>query len=92
MTVTDDGTGTAGPDGSGLTGMRERITASAAHRGPPHRPRHDPDRDRPRPRCRPVTIRTVLAEDQSMVLGAFASLLDLEPDIEVATAPDGDAR
>lgn len=26
-----------------------------------------------------MTIRTVLAEDQGMVLGAFASLLDLEP-------------
>jgi two-component system response regulator DesR len=36
-------------------------------------------------------IRTVLAEDQGMVLGAFASLLALEPDIEVvATAGDGD--
>jgi two-component system response regulator DesR len=39
-----------------------------------------------------VTIRTVLAEDQGMVLGAFASLLDLEPDIDVvATAADGQA-
>jgi two-component system response regulator DesR len=37
-----------------------------------------------------MTIRTVLAEDQGMVLGAFASLLALEPDIEVATAEDGD--
>jgi two-component system, NarL family, response regulator DesR len=38
-----------------------------------------------------VTIRTVLAEDQAMVLGGFASLLALEPDIEVvATAADGD--
>ena len=37
-----------------------------------------------------MTIRTVLAEDQGM-LGAFASLLALEPDIEVvATAADGD--
>lgn len=39
-----------------------------------------------------MTIRTVLAEDQGMVLSAFASLLDLEPDVEVvATAVDGDA-
>ena len=39
-----------------------------------------------------MTIRTVLAEDQGMVLGAFASLLDLQPDIEVvATASDGEA-
>jgi two-component system, NarL family, response regulator DesR len=38
-----------------------------------------------------MTIRTVLAEDQGMVLGAFASLLALEPDIEVvATAANGD--
>lgn len=36
-------------------------------------------------------VRVVLAEDQAMVLGAFASLLELEPDIEVvATAVDGD--
>jgi len=36
-------------------------------------------------------IRVVLAEDQSMVLGAFASLLDLQPDIAVvATATNGD--
>lgn len=35
-------------------------------------------------------IRVVLAEDQAMVLSAFASLLDLEDDIEVvATAVDG---
>ncbi|MFD9738795.1 response regulator transcription factor [Umezawaea sp. NPDC059074] len=37
-------------------------------------------------------IRVVLAEDQGMVLGAFASLLDLQPDIEVvAGVSDGDA-
>ena len=36
-------------------------------------------------------IRVVLAEDQSMVLGAFASLLELEPDVQVvATAADGE--
>ncbi|MCU7826892.1 response regulator transcription factor [Kitasatospora sp. DSM 101779] len=36
-------------------------------------------------------IRVVLAEDQGMVLGAFAALLDLQPDIAVvATATDGD--
>lgn len=36
-------------------------------------------------------IRVVLAEDQGMVLGAFASLLDLQPDITVvATAANGD--
>lgn len=37
-----------------------------------------------------MTLRVVLAEDQSMVAGAFASLLALEPDIEVvATVADG---
>ena len=37
-------------------------------------------------------IRVVLAEDQGMVLGAFAALLDLQPDIEVvAGVSDGDA-
>ncbi|MFJ5306823.1 response regulator [Streptomyces sp. NPDC088350] len=36
-------------------------------------------------------IRVVLAEDQGMVLGAFASLLDLQSDIRVvATATNGD--
>jgi two-component system, NarL family, response regulator DesR len=36
-------------------------------------------------------IKIVLAEDQAMVLGAFASLLDLQPDVTVAaTAGDGD--
>ncbi len=35
-------------------------------------------------------IRVVLAEDQAMVLGALAALLDLEADLTVvATAPDG---
>ncbi|MGP4021566.1 response regulator transcription factor [Saccharopolyspora sp. 5N708] len=37
-------------------------------------------------------IRVVLAEDQAMVLGAFAALLDLQPDVTVvATAGNGDA-
>jgi two-component system response regulator DesR len=36
-------------------------------------------------------IKVVLAEDQTMVLGAFAALLDLQPDLEVvATATTGD--
>lgn len=38
-----------------------------------------------------TAIRVVLAEDQAMVLSAFATLLDLENDIEVvAAAPDGE--
>ena len=37
-------------------------------------------------------IRTVLAEDQAMVLGALAALLELQGDIDVvAQAPDGEA-
>lgn len=37
-----------------------------------------------------MTIRIVLAEDQTMVLSAFAALLALEDDLEVVgTAPDG---
>jgi two-component system, NarL family, response regulator DesR len=39
-----------------------------------------------------VSISVVVAEDQGMVLGAFAALLRLEPDLEVvATATDGHA-
>ncbi|GGI07175.1 DNA-binding response regulator [Egicoccus halophilus] len=39
-----------------------------------------------------VRLRVVLAEDQGMVRGAFASLLELEPDVEVvASVEDGDA-
>lgn len=39
-----------------------------------------------------MTVRVVLAEDQAMVAGAFATLLEMEGDIEVvATAADGDA-
>jgi two-component system response regulator DesR len=39
---------------------------------------------------RASVIRLVLAEDQGMVLGAFARLLSFEPDLEVvATATDG---
>ena len=37
-------------------------------------------------------IRVVMAEDQAMVRGAFASLLDLEPDIQVVAAvEDGES-
>ena len=42
--------------------------------------------------AQPAKIRVVLAEDQAMVLGALAALLELEPDIVVvARAADGHA-
>lgn len=43
------------------------------------------------PSAKPVKIRVVIAEDQAMVLGALAALLEMEDDIEVvARARSGD--
>jgi len=85
--------------GSGLPGLAERMAIAGGHAGgraslgrwvPPHR--QDPHRGPGagalagrggRGHARPRVIRILLAEDQGMVRGALATLLGLEPDLEV---------
>ena len=89
LEVSDDGRGSAGLAGSGITGMRERIAASVAMSGwvthvaaTPARDRRGGDRtSRPDGRRQArrrgdrwaMTITVVLAEDQLMVLGALST-------------------
>ena len=72
LEVVDDGRGGGGPDGNGLRGMRGRgpRRSAGASSGSPA-----PGRDwssRCPPRSPREELRVVLAEDQSMVRGAFA--------------------
>ena len=81
---------TAGPPG-------QPATAAVIRRCPGHRPgrsrcpRHRPGRrHRPGPGA-PVSVRIMIAEDQTMVRQALVALLELEPDITVvAQAASGD--
>ena len=85
MEVEDNGRGGEAPFGNGLTGMRERIQALGGVLQPRDRSRHAPA-----DQAADMSIRVLIAEDQGMVLGALAALLEIEPDIEVvAKARDG---
>ena len=88
----DNGRGGDAPFGNGLTGMRERIQALGGVL------RRETDRGTRLLIKLPLiadgrpydAIRVLIAEDQGMVLGALAALLEIEPDIEVvARAHDG---
>ncbi len=95
LEVTDDGRGTTGAEGSGLAGMRERISAvggevvvASAGRAWATRHRlghgapHTPD-GLARPGGHTMSITVLLAEDQRIVLGALARCSALEPDLDV---------
>ena len=91
--VTDDGTGAAngraGDSGNGLRGMRERVTALGGtfSAGPGER-RWLRGACGAQPPGAPVTppatvVRVLLADDQELVRDGFATILDLEDDLEV---------
>ena len=69
-----------GASGHGLVGLRERADAGRARRCS-----RDGAGRRIPAGCQswPVTIRLLIADDQALVRGALAALLDLEPDLEV---------
>ena len=82
LEVRDNGRGGLAPEGSGLSGMRERLRQVA---GTLERDGQQGTRlvmSLPRAREH-LVIRVLLAEDQAMVLGALSALLDIESDLEV---------
>ena len=94
LEVADDGRGGTGPEGAGLTGIRERIAAlggavtrdgeSACACGvtlPVEGTQNGRRRAAIRIEWSLVTIHVVLAEDQRMMLGALSVLLGLEDDL-----------
>ncbi len=90
--VADDGRGPLAPDGrldGGSTGIGQRARPGGAARAGGRRGRGRHGRPARRRRLRPAgalvsaPIRLLLADDQALVRGAMASLLGLEPDLEV---------
>ena len=65
-----------------VAGERAPLAVPAASVGRSARTTLDPDLG-DRPAGRHVSIRLLLADDQALVRGALAALLDLEPDLEV---------
>ena len=90
LTVADDGCGFA-PDraGFGLLGMRERVRLGRRvdRGGQWTGAGHQVDRHHPEG---PMRIRVLVADDQRLIRESIASLLDIQPGIEVVgTAEDG---
>ena len=97
LEIQDDGRGGSQAEGNGVRGMRERVEAlggtlrretSAGTKLTIMLPLAAENRKRPGVNMLPEKnrkpIRVVLAEDQGMVLGALAALLEIEEDIVVA--------
>ena len=75
LEVRDDGRGGLAPEGSGLSGMRERLRQVAGTLERTGQARHAPARHAAAPRSgarSSCMIRVLIAEDQAMVLGALA--------------------
>lgn len=96
VTVTDDGARkmTAGPrrlrfGGDDRAGHAAR---GHAHRGTETRPGLERPGQLPTPGGGPVTVRVLIADDQSIVRAGLSTILNGQPDIEVVGRPPTDVR